>query len=309
MAAHTPTQATRELFSSYRARRWRADLPLAALHQWYENGRDTGAWQHVDFYALYVIRGGRGIHVINEHPYPIRRGDVYMTPPGSTHSYRDYRQLEAEVFCFQAPLFTDGELDALGALAGFRDMFIRGAGRRKGAARDVRMHLSAPQYHDVERMVEDVLDEMRRDEAISPAVVRGLLFRLLVYLARVHTQPPDAPAAGDGNSPAGSGVLAEILHVCETRFAEGLTVPQLAALVFLSPGHFSERFAREVGVPPATYLRRLRLEHAQELLRTTPLSITEIAQRSGFGDSAQLSRAFAVTLGITPRDYRRRFKV
>lgn len=306
MAAQTQTQATQEHFTSYRPRCWRADQPLAVLHQWYEEGQDTGAWRHVDFYALYVIRGGRGIHVINEHPYPVRRGDVYVTPPGSTHSYRDYRQLEAEVFCFQAPLFSDAELDALGSLPGFRDIFIRGADGQTGGVHDVRMHLSAPQYHDVEHMVDDILAEARCAEDVSVIVVRGLLFRLLVYLARAHAQPPDTPT---GTPPAGGPIVAEIFSICESRFTEGLTVPQLAALVFLSPSHFSEIFVREVGVPPATYLRRLRLERAQHLLRTTALSITEIAQQSGFSDSAQLSRAFSATLGIAPRDYRRRFKV
>ena len=53
-----------------------------------------------------------------------------------------------------------------------------------------------------------------------------------------------------------------------------------------------------------TCLRGLRLARTQMLLRTTNLSITEIAQQSGFGDSAQLPRAFKAALGITRRDYR-----
>jgi AraC-like DNA-binding protein len=74
--------------------------------------------------------------------------------------------------------------------------------------------------------------------------------------------------------------------------------------MFLSPGHFSELFSREVGMPPATYLRRLRLERAQTLLRTTALSATEIAQQSGFNDLAQLSRAFRTAFNTTPSAYR-----
>jgi AraC-like DNA-binding protein/mannose-6-phosphate isomerase-like protein (cupin superfamily) len=304
------TPATAEYFSSYRGRCWHAGQPLAVLHQWYEEGADTGAWRHVDFYALYVVRGGRGIHVINGHPYPIRRGDVYMTPPGAVHSYRDFRQLKAEAFCFQAQLFTDEELDTLAALPGFREIFIRGVTGEAQGTRDYQLHLAPPDYQAVEQVVEDLFGEMQRAEAVSPIVVRGLMFRLLVFLARAHARATDdlanSLAASVGRPTAGLD-MAEILQICDSHFAEGLSVPQLAALVFLSPSHFSEIFAREVGTPPATYLRQIRLEHAQMLLRTTSLTMTEIAQQSGFGDSAQLSHAFKAALGLTPREYRRKF--
>jgi AraC-like DNA-binding protein len=304
MRARKPVaQPTTEYFSSYRARCWHPNQPLAVLRQWYEEGADTGEWRHADFYALYVIRGGRGIHVINGHPYPIRRGDVYMTAPGAVHSYRDYRQLKAVVFCFQASLFGDEELDALGHMQGFRDLFLRGAPQAKTAptSRDYQLHLAPPDDQRVERLVDDLLEETQRAEVVSPLIVRGLMLRLLVALARAHAGAPAEIRAG---SPA----LAEMLHLCDTRYAEGLTVAQLAALVFLSPAHFAELFTREVGTPPATYLRQLRLAQAQSLLRGTSLPICEVAQQSGFGDAGQLSRAFSSSLGMTPREYRRRFK-
>lgn len=284
------------------------------LHQHYTAGADpvgadTGLWQHMDFYALYVVRGGRGIHEINGHRYAVRRGDVYMTPPGATHRYLDYQDLRAEAFCFQATLFSDAALDALSGLAGFRHIFVRGDVTAADAQRDYQLHLSPAHYAHVEQLVDDLLAEMSQNEEVSPLLVRGLLFQLLVYLAR--TQPVGETVGKTGAPEAviapESPAMAEILRVCEAHFAEGLTVPQLAALMFLSVGHFSEMFAREVGMPPGAYLRRLRLERAQTLLRTTSLAITMVAQQSGFGDSAQLARAFKTAFGMTPRQYREQY--
>ena len=76
--------------------------------------------------------------------------------------------------------------------------------------------------------------------------------------------------------------------------------------MFLSPGHFTEIFAREVGMPPAAYLRRLRIERAQTLLRETEAPVSEIAAQVGLGDSASLARAFRSAFGHTPTQYRRR---
>ena len=313
---------TQEFFSTYQNRRWHPDQPLVVLHQYYAVGADTGTWQHMDFYALYVVRGGRGIHEINGHPYAVRRGDVYMTPPGATHCYRDYLQLRAEAFCFQAPLFSDDELDSLGNLPGFRHMFVRGDEASGDEAsgdeasgdetttetqHDYQLHLSPAHYSHVERLVDEVLAEMQQAADVSPLLVRGLMFQLLVYLTRVQPALDTHDTAANAEVPHNGGTsstLADILHICEARFAESLTVPQLAALMFLSAGHFSELFAREVGMPPGAYLRQLRLERAQTLLRTTALTITEVAQQSGFGDSAQLARAFKAAFGATPSAYR-----
>jgi AraC-like DNA-binding protein/mannose-6-phosphate isomerase-like protein (cupin superfamily) len=307
MSERMSTKVTQESFSQYRSLCWQEDQPLAILHQYFENGSDTGLYQHVDFYALYVIRSGRGIHVINNHPYPIRGGDVYITPPGSIVGYRDYHTLRAEAFCFQAQLFSDEELDALSAQAGFHNIIIQGKDHPVENVPDYQMHLSPTDYKLVEVLVEEILAETRRGEKVSVLLVRALLFRMLVFLARARTEAVDVNRVEAGTSV--SVALANTLRICESRFNEDLTVPQLAALAFLSPSHFSELFTREVGQPPATYLRGLRLAHAQSLLRTTHLSITEIAQQSGFGGSAQLSRVFKSALNLTPREYRSRFRV
>jgi transcriptional regulator GlxA family with amidase domain len=115
------------------------------------------------------------------------------------------------------------------------------------------------------------------------------------------------PAAAALAVPADAGLaLADIIRVCEEHFFENLSVPQLAARMFLSPGHFTEIFTREVGMPPAAYLRRLRLERAQTLLRETTLPVTAVAMQVGFSDAAGLSRAFRGAFGLSPLQYRRR---
>lgn len=298
-------QPTHEYFSSYDSQRWHAAQPLIVLHQHYQRGKDTGAWQHMDFYALYVVRAGRGIHRINEHPYAIRRGDVYITPPGSVHRYCDFDGLQAIAFCFQAQLFADDALDALSELPGFQHLFVRGHNGPKASptTHDYQRHLSPNQYDEVDQLVEHILRETQQADIASPLIVRDLLFRLLTQLARFYA---DQSQTSGSNKPAPTPGLAEVLHLCETRFAEDLSVPQLAALMFLSPGHFTEIFAREVGMPPAAYLRQLRLAHAQHLLSHTQLSMAHIAQQCGFNDSAQFARAFKATFGHTPSEHRYR---
>ncbi len=55
-------------------------------------------------------------------------------------------------------------------------------------------------------------------------------------------------------------------------------------------------------------IRRIHLERARELLATTALSMTEVAEQAGFTDQQQLSRVFRQETGLTPTAYRRQFR-
>ena len=66
----------------------------------------------------------------------------------------------------------------------------------------------------------------------------------------------------------------------------------------------SQLIKERTGDSPIMYLNRLRIRKAQELLRETRQSITEIAFACGFQSSQYFARTFKHLTGKTPRDYR-----
>jgi transcriptional regulator GlxA family with amidase domain len=86
-----------------------------------------------------------------------------------------------------------------------------------------------------------------------------------------------------------------------------LSVPQLARRVAMSVRHFGRLFRSEVGISPATYVERVRIETARRLLETSGRSVEEVAIAAGFGTPESLRRAFARTVGLSPSEYRNRF--
>ena len=86
-----------------------------------------------------------------------------------------------------------------------------------------------------------------------------------------------------------------------------LSVPALARRAAMSVRHFARVFRAEVGVAPAAYVERVRVETARRLLETTGLSIERVADGAGFGTPEALRRAFARRLRLSPREYRARF--
>jgi AraC-like DNA-binding protein len=80
---------------------------------------------------------------------------------------------------------------------------------------------------------------------------------------------------------------------------------ELARAHGLSHSTFRRYWATRVGVPPAHYLMRRRVEEACRLLVETRLKIGEIAAAAGFRDPLYFSRRFRLETGVTAADYRR----
>src|SRR4030095_1120678 len=78
----------------------------------------------------------------------------------------------------------------------------------------------------------------------------------------------------------------------------------LGELVHLSASRFRHLFKQETGTTPAQYLRELRFRKAELLLRTTFMSLKEIADAVGLVSLSHFMRDFKKRYGMTPREYR-----
>ena len=87
---------------------------------------------------------------------------------------------------------------------------------------------------------------------------------------------------------------------------QDVTVAQLAASVNPSSSRFTSLFKSHVGVPPARYLRTLRLERARGLLEQTSLSVKEVMAHVGIRDPSHFTRDFRREYGFVPTEVRRR---
>jgi AraC family transcriptional regulator len=96
-----------------------------------------------------------------------------------------------------------------------------------------------------------------------------------------------------------------VIEFLESRLTDKTSVSELAALVDLSRFHFIRAFKKTVGMPPHQYLVHRRVERAKELLSDQRLSVTEIAEKSGFNSTTQLTRSFRRIVGTTPSSFRR----
>ncbi|MEV0287077.1 MULTISPECIES: GlxA family transcriptional regulator [unclassified Kribbella] len=105
-----------------------------------------------------------------------------------------------------------------------------------------------------------------------------------------------------------SDVLRKVVDAIHTDPGGRHSIADLADVAGLSPRHLQRRFTQEIGVPPALYVERARIEAAQRALAELDDSVESIARRYGFGTAETLRRSFHRIVGIAPSDYRDRFR-
>jgi len=97
-----------------------------------------------------------------------------------------------------------------------------------------------------------------------------------------------------------AGAKRRVLEMIDAALDTRLTIEMLAREVGLSAAHFARAFKETLGRAPHQYLLAQRLERARRLLESTALTLSDIAQRTGFADQAHFTRLFKRAFGTTP---------
>jgi transcriptional regulator GlxA family with amidase domain len=139
----------------------------------------------------------------------------------------------------------------------------------------------------------------------GPELARAVARSLVVFLQRPGGQSQFSPSLR-GPVPR-TDPLRAVVDLVAANPADDHTTGKLAARANLSPRHLTRLFHTELGTTPAKYVELIRFDAAKAMLDSGH-SVTETAQRSGYGSSESLRRSFIHHLGVSPRAYQQRFR-
>jgi len=132
--------------------------------------------------------------------------------------------------------------------------------------------------------------------------VREHLSRLILLLS--HNLSPAGNQTGRADQVKEDRIKAMLLFIQE-HYAEDIRIAQIAASAAVSESECLRCFQQLIGTTPNRYLIRYRLDRAEELLKTTALSITEIGGRCGFREMSYFAKAFRLRFGQSPSQWRK----
>jgi len=150
----------------------------------------------------------------------------------------------------------------------------------------------------VQMVGEESADQKPGNEFVLSRLVELLLVEAMRSATAEHASPGLLRGLGDER-------LAPALKQLHARIDHSWTVDQLARIAALSRSAFFERFTRTLGVAPMEYLLAWRMEIAKEMLSNNELTVSQIAERVGYGSTSAFSVAFSRHVGQPPSLYAR----
>jgi len=144
------------------------------------------------------------------------------------------------------------------------------------------------------------------EEDYGPELALGVARDLVVYLRRPGGQRQySEPLRFQGRA---GDRFAELAAWLAANLSSDLSIERLAARVDLSPRQFTRRFTAAFGQSPARQVEALRLDAARTHLVSSDASVDMIAALVGFKSADAFRRAFDRRFGLSPTEYRTRFR-
>ncbi|SEL54290.1 AraC-type DNA-binding protein [Streptacidiphilus jiangxiensis] len=279
-----------------------ATPPVSVLR--FDPGRQPGhGRRHIhDFPVLmYVERAGRGEAAGALGPLgplgPVVDGDAFVVAPGAVIDPTAVAAFSIGQGVFFDPTALGSDEQAPWSPWRAHPLLLPFLHRIPGGL--LRLHVPParqPVWAATIAAIETELAE--RAEGYRQAVLAHLTL-LLVDVARLAT---DVVAdLRRSNEP----LLAEVFEVIERRFAEPLSLRDVADAVGLSPGHLTTVVRQRTGRTVVDWITERRMAQARRLLSGTDLPVAEIARRVGLPDPGYFARVFRAAHGTTPRAWRR----
>jgi len=105
----------------------------------------------------------------------------------------------------------------------------------------------------------------------------------------------------------GDKVIIAIQNRLKENYPQRIVFQQLAQDAHLTERTFLRRFVKATGLKPNEYLQKLRIQKACELLETSALSFDGVALKVGYEDAGAFRKLFLRIMGLTPKEFRKRF--
>ena len=142
------------------------------------------------------------------------------------------------------------------------------------------------------------------EEDFGRAIAADVARELVLFMRRPGSQSQySASLAAQANAP---DRLKDLITWIIDHPDADLSVAALAAKVGMSERNFGRAFSTAAGQTPARFVEQTRVDHGRDLLEHSDWPLDRVAQRSGFGSTDALNRAFRNRLGMTPAEYRGR---
>ena len=232
--------------------------------------------RYISEYQLIYIASGYGTFQDRGIHYEVQAGQIFLIQPGIWHSYTPDPNTGWEEYYF-----------------GFNGPTLSNLARELFLINEVSL-LKTQNSDYAEPIFKAALKAAKEGGAESIQILEALLTQLITYTRFSLNKI----------LPSNESFLFKARQYMEKNISKKINIDDIANHLCVSNSWFRKEFLKETGVPPATFLGRIRLQTSKYMLLTSEKSIKEISRECGFTTSEYFCKFFRDNTGLTPGEFR-----
>ncbi|MBE6022021.1 MAG: helix-turn-helix domain-containing protein [Cellulosilyticum sp.] len=267
-------------------------LPGTSIRFWYTS--DSNCYTEHWHDSMEIISCERGYYLsdIEGVNFKVTPGDILMIPGGIIH--------------------TLSPMDDCHGYVHLIDLHFIKELKSSDSIHPILSHpifISQKERHSLNLSVGSLLEQMRNeyfsDNNLRELLIYSHMLLLLAHVVQEHfTSARNSLRLHTTRQKEYIDKFNEVLKYLSLHYMEDLTLEQTAKHFGFSKYHFSRLFSKYTTYNFSDYLTYQRINTAQSLLMQSSLSITEIAEQSGFNSLSTFNRVFKEKIGCSPSKYR-----
>ncbi|MBR7163547.1 MAG: helix-turn-helix domain-containing protein [Clostridia bacterium] len=164
------------------------------------------------------------------------------------------------------------------------------------------IYLKLGKKNDIINVIKRILRERMKPQVWGDFLSCILIMELFILLSRTLKQEWEQSVKNRNLK------LHELLNVAkeyiDQNYAKDLTLSQVAKYIYLSDSYFAHSFKDKFGISPKSYILKIRIEEAKELLENTDMKIADVARSVGFSSQQRFNDIFRKYTAVTPLKFR-----
>ena len=270
-----------DIFDAYGAKRPIEDNPVIHRH---------------DCLEINYIVSGKGYYLFDDHKYELQPGDIYVINNQEYHMAYNTGDLHLIVIVFNEDLVWNGSQTDYMYLKAFFD-------RKENDFPFLKAEMSVTS--EISSFIMNMYKEWKEKKPGYRILVKADLLKILGLIYRHYEETERFENLR--SHPLGNhhSIIRVVDHI-NAHYNESIRLKDMAGMVHMSENYFSGIFSETMQVPFSRYILQKRLKEACILLRTTEISVTDIALQTGFESISYFNKAFKKSYGMAPGAYRLR---
>lgn len=250
-----------------------------------------------EFYEMVYMKKGNAVFEIVGKPVVLGPNDIIIIKPRQPHKFivKSEAGCEFIVLSFKFENRINGQYSEVP----LEDFLNFVTSKETGPF----ITLKVSQKNEIIILMNRIIKERESTEPGSEFLNYLLVLELFVLLSRALKMEWENSIKN--KSPKLKELIGISINYIHNNFERDISLGDIAKFVFLSPSYFTRAFKEETGMSPISYLLKVRIDRAKELLADTGLKISDIALSVGFSNQQRFNEMFKKYSKLTPLQYRK----